>query len=91
MRTIRPASLVILLAVAMLVRLDVAMAQGTDAQREACSGDAMRLCPEFVPDVNKITACMRKKSSELSAPCRQVMFGGGSHRHYKHHCRSNCA
>ena len=92
MRTVHPAKLSILLAAVMLIGLatagSTAMAQGTDAQRQACGDDAMRLCSEFVPDVNKISACMGRKKSQLSPACRQEMFGGGSRRRH-HHCK-NC-
>jgi hypothetical protein len=49
-----------------------AAAQGTPEQRQACQPDAMRLCSEFVPDVDRITACMVKNRIRLSAPCRAV-------------------
>ena len=49
-----------------------AAAQGTPEQRQACQPDAMRLCSEFVPDVDRITACMLKKRIRLSPPCRAV-------------------
>ena len=42
----------------------------TPEQRAACEGDAMRLCGNFVPDVQRITACMRSKRGQLSAACR---------------------
>jgi hypothetical protein len=45
-------------------------AQGTPEQRQACQPDAMRLCSEFIPDVERITACMTKNRLRLSAPCR---------------------
>jgi hypothetical protein len=32
----------------------------------------MRLCSEFVPDVDRITACMVKNRIRLSPPCRAV-------------------
>jgi hypothetical protein len=79
-----------LVAATPLLRPNVALAQGTDAQREACSGDAMRLCPEFIPDVNKVTACMKQKRSQLSPACRQVMAGGSSSHHHRYHCRYHC-
>jgi hypothetical protein len=50
-------------------------AQGTPQQRAACEGDAMRLCGNYVPDVQRITACMHAKRSQLSLRCRAV-FGG---------------
>jgi hypothetical protein len=51
-----------------------AAAQGTPEQRQACQPDAMRLCSEFVPDVDRITACMIKKRIRLSPPCRAVFI-----------------
>ena len=42
----------------------------TPEEQQACSGDAMRLCGAFVPDVDRITACMIENKSQLSPPCR---------------------
>lgn len=68
-----------------------AIAQGTDAERQACTPDAMRLCGDVIPDVAKVTACMKAKSSQLSPECRAAMRGGKKgavHHHYtRHHCR----
>jgi hypothetical protein len=55
-------------------------AQGTPEQRAACEGDAHRLCGQFIPDVNRITACMTQKRRYLSAPCRAAMEGGSKKR-----------
>jgi hypothetical protein len=49
----------------------------TPEQQQMCQGDAMRLCGEFIPDVDRITACMIAKKSQLSEGCRAV-FGGES-------------
>ena len=49
-----------------------AAAQGTPEQRAACEDDAMRLCGQFVPDVQRITACMHARRSQLSPRCRAV-------------------
>jgi hypothetical protein len=46
----------------------------TPEQQQRCQGDAMRLCGEFIPDVDRITACMMAKRSMLSDGCRAV-FG----------------
>lgn len=65
------------------------LAQGSDAERQACTPDAMRLCGDAIPDVTKVTACMKAKYSQLSEPCRVAMGGSkksGSH-HYRRHCR----
>jgi hypothetical protein len=69
-----------------------ANAQGTDAERQACTPDAMRLCGDAIPDVVKVTACMKVKYSQLSEPCRAAMRAGRKaaprrhHYYYRHHC-----
>lgn len=44
----------------------------TPEQQQMCSGDAMRLCGEFIPNVDQITACMIQKYSQLSDGCKSV-------------------
>ena len=41
----------------------------TPEQQQACTPDAMRLCGEFVPNVDAITACMIQKKAQLSPQC----------------------
>ncbi len=41
--------------------------------QQMCTGDAFRLCSSEIPDIPKITACMMKHRSDLSAGCRAVM------------------
>jgi len=41
----------------------------TPEEQQACTPDAMRLCGEFVPNVDAITACMIQKKSQLSPEC----------------------
>jgi hypothetical protein len=43
-------------------------------QRRLCTGDVMRLCSAEIPDVERITACMRRQRANLSEGCRNV-FG----------------
>ena len=59
--------------------------RGTPEQQQACQPDAMRLCSEFVPDVDRITACMVKNRMRLSQPCRAV-FTAPAHKEksFKH-------
>jgi hypothetical protein len=52
-----------------------AVAQGTQAQRDACSGDAMNLCGEFIPDPGRTGACLAAKRAQLSPACRAVFSG----------------
>jgi hypothetical protein len=93
MRMIYLACTVILLSAALLGRADRASAEVSDAVRQACTPDAMRLCSDVIPDVAKVTACMKAKSSQISQPCRVAMRGvpsrghrhGNYHGHYHHH------
>jgi len=55
-------------ALAVLVQPGTSLAY-TPEQQQACTPDAMRLCGEFVPNVDAITACMIQKKSQLSPQC----------------------
>lgn len=46
-----------------------------DQEQAACYGDAQRLCGEFVPDEDKIMACMLRRKAEISKGC-MVFFKG---------------
>lgn len=62
----------LVLAVSLFVSIADAPAFAyTPEQQQACTPDAMRLCGNFVPDVDRITACMIEKKSQLSAECRR--------------------
>jgi hypothetical protein len=99
MRIVHLARALIVLAAVLFCRIDGAAAQGSDAVRQACTPDAMRLCADVIPDVPKVTACMKAKSSQVSEACRLAMRseGGttrvrhhrGHYHHYRHchHCR----
>jgi hypothetical protein len=62
-----------------------AAAQGTPQQQQACQGDAVRLCGQFIPDVAKIKACMSRKRSQVSAACRAAIVGPSHGHHRRHH------
>jgi hypothetical protein len=54
---------------------NVALAQenrGTLQQQLACTPDVLRLCGEQIPDTNRIVACLRQNTPQLSDPCRAV-------------------
>jgi hypothetical protein len=79
----------------LLGSLGAANAEGSDAAREACTPDAMRLCSEFIPDEGKVKSCMLSRRSQLSEACRLAMRSrpaererserGERHHHYTHH------
>ncbi|WP_342738125.1 hypothetical protein [Bradyrhizobium sp. B117] len=66
------------LALAVLVQPGSGFAY-TPEQQQACTPDAMRLCGEFVPNVDAITACMIQRKSQLSPQCA-VFFRRGAER-----------
>jgi len=65
---------------AVLTPSSPADAQGTPEQRAACSDDAQRVCGQYIPDVDRVTVCMKRNRRHLSAACRRVMDGGGRRR-----------
>ena len=58
------------------VSLPAAAQQWTPQQRAACEPDAMRLCNQYVPDVQRVSACMSHYRRYLSPACRAVFYGG---------------
>lgn len=48
----------------------------TPEQQQACTPDAMRLCGDFVPNVDAITACMIQKKAQLSPQCKAFFRQG---------------
>jgi hypothetical protein len=46
--------------------------RGTWEQQRACTPDVWRLCGAQIPDVNRIVACLRRNTPQLSDRCRAV-------------------
>ena len=51
---------------------------GTMEQQLACTPDVFRLCGEQIPDVNRIVACLRQNTPQLSGRCRAVFESSDS-------------
>jgi hypothetical protein len=72
-KTLRKAILALTIATTLgAMTTTQSFAYSAEAQQQ-CTGDAMRLCSSEIPNIPKITACMYKHRSELSAGCRSVM------------------
>src|SRR3954464_1566342 len=72
-RTVRETGLALgLAAIVSICSTGSSFAFTAEAQ-QMCTGDAFRLCSSEIPNIPKITACMRKNRVSLSAGCRQVM------------------
>ncbi|HKF07131.1 MAG TPA: hypothetical protein VKB89_00150 [Xanthobacteraceae bacterium] len=70
-------------AAAALVGLALAFAsspaaaqQWSPEQRAACEPDAMRLCQQYMPDIDRIRGCMVHYRRYLSPACRAVFDRG---------------
>lgn len=72
-RTIRQASLVLAFAASFTAFSSNASFAFSSEAQQMCTGDAFRLCGSEIPNVAKITACMIKQRTSLSAGCRSVM------------------
>jgi opacity protein-like surface antigen len=57
---------------AVIVMASAARAE-TQQERQACESDAFKVCGSFIPDRDKVFACMVSKKNQLSAPCQKVM------------------
>jgi hypothetical protein len=56
-----------------------AAAQASDAA-DKCTPDVMRLCSEYVPDADRIVACLKAKRRQLSPACLGALSGGGGEK-----------
>jgi hypothetical protein len=52
--------------------------RGTLAQQLACTPDVFRLCGDQIPDTNRIVACLRQNTAQLSGDCRSVFESNAS-------------
>jgi hypothetical protein len=50
--------------------------RGTWEQQRACTPDVWRLCGAQIPDVDRIVACLRRNTPQLSDRCRAVFEQG---------------
>jgi hypothetical protein len=66
------ATLAVALSVSMLPSVGHAY---TQEEQQACQPDAFRLCSSEIPDVDRVTACMVAKKSQLSPECRRFFRG----------------
>ena len=65
----------LLLGAALMVALTTAASASMkavtlqDKQQAACYNDVQKLCPGLIPDVDKVTQCMKSKRAEVSPEC----------------------
>ncbi len=47
--------------------------QQEQQNQDACMGDAMTICGQFVPDREKVAACLLSNKHRISAACRTLL------------------
>ncbi len=70
--THRIAAALVLAGAASFIQVSPGLAFSPEAQ-QMCTGDALRLCGDEVPDIPRITACMVRQRAKVSPECRAVM------------------
>jgi ABC-type molybdate transport system permease subunit len=83
MNTVRNFGVVLAVAASLSAVTSTSSYAYSDEARAQCTGDAFRLCSSEIPNISKITACMVKNKSSLSAGCRAVMDRGGAEQKSK--------
>ena len=81
MRAIRAFLIPALSLACMIAVQPAALAQdyrGTLQQQLACTGDVLSLCGDQIPDTNRIVACLRQNTPQLSNGCRAVFESNAS-------------
>ena len=71
------------------------MRPGQGGGQHPCTGDAQRICSEFIPDRGKVASCLFKNKGQLSSACAATLGGGKAKvsrkakgkRHGRHHRR----
>jgi hypothetical protein len=63
------------LSIAVLSGVAWAEDRGTPEERRACTPDVLKHCNEFIPNADRIEACLQAKLRQLSPACRVVMIG----------------
>jgi hypothetical protein len=66
-------------ALAVALSLSILPTRGhayTQEEQAACQPDAFRLCSSEIPDIDRVTACMVAKKSQLSPQCRAFFRSG---------------
>ena len=71
--TVRKVSFVLALTTSFAAVSSTASFAFSSEAQQMCTGDAFRLCSSEIPNIPKITACMVKHRTDLSAGCRVVL------------------
>jgi hypothetical protein len=68
----RGATLAVAFGLASTFSIEARAFEVSEAAKEACTPDAFRLCGAYIPDSDRVAACMQANVPNLSPPCRAV-------------------
>jgi hypothetical protein len=63
----------VLSAAALLLAANMAALAETPEERQACTDDAFRLCDKYIPDKDRVFACLVQNNQSISALCRHAL------------------
>jgi hypothetical protein len=55
--------------------------RGTAAQQKACRPNVFKFCAGEIPDVRKITACLRRHIAQLTPDCQAIFLAAEQQPH----------
>jgi hypothetical protein len=64
----------IALVAALLVLAPISATAETAEEQQACMDDAFNYCGEFIPDRDRVAACLAQNLNRISRLCRTVML-----------------
>lgn len=64
--------LTVLAAFTLFAAPAIAGERGSVEDQLACTPDVYRLCSQYIPDENRIVACLKQNVASLSAGCHRV-------------------
>jgi hypothetical protein len=64
----------VVLASAFLLLAPVAATAETQEEQQACTNDAFNVCGAFIPDRDRVAACLSQNLNRISSACRTVML-----------------
>lgn len=71
-KMLKIATLALVLVASAAPAFAASSSDGSSDDRAACTPDVFRLCSAFIPNADKITACLKANKSKLSPACRAV-------------------
>lgn len=68
----RGATFILAVGLASGLSIEARAFEVSEAAKEACTPDAFRLCGAYIPDSDRVAACLQANVPNLSPPCRAV-------------------